>query len=343
MLLVEEVRMGLTVGYVVRRLFVFLIVIWAAASLNFVIPRLAPGDPVGAMLGRMSLQGASIEGSDQIIAQYRQMFGLDDSLPVQYVKYLRMVARLELGYSLSNFPVKVMEIIQRALPWTIGLLTTATLISFTLGTLLGALLVWRGTPRTAQLLVAPLMIFAAIPYYLLAIVLLYLLAFGLRVFPIGGITRIGAVTKFSVSYILDIVYHSTLPALSIVLAAVGGWMLGMRGMMVTVIGSDFLTLAQAKGLKGRRIFLRYAVRNAILPQITALAISLGHVVSGAVLVEIIFSYPGIGFQLYRAISNADYTMIQGITFILVLSVAIAILILDLLYPRLDPRITYARR
>jgi peptide/nickel transport system permease protein len=333
----------MTISYVVRRLLVFLVVVWAAASLNFVVPRLAPGDPIGAMLGRLSLQGASVKGSDQIIAKYRQMFGLDESLAVQYVKYLGMVARLDLGYSIAHFPVKVMEIVRRGLPWTIGLLTTTTLISFTLGILLGALLMWRGTPRAAQLLVTPLIILAAIPYYLLAIVLLFLLAFALRLFPSSGIARVGTMPEFSLSYILDVIYHSILPSLSLVLASIGGWMLGMRGMMVTVLGSDFLTLARAKGLKGRRIFLRYAVRNAILPQVTGLAISLGHVVSGTVLVEVIFSYPGIGHHLYAAITNADYPVTQGITFILVLSVAMAIFILDLVYPKLDPRITYARR
>jgi peptide/nickel transport system permease protein len=329
--------------YLLRRLVTFLLIVWVAASINFIIPRLAPGDPVAAMLGRMSQQGASVAGSAQIIESYRQQFGLDEPVTIQYLKYLAALARFDLGLSLSNFPTPVTTIIMRALPWTIGLLTIATLLAFSIGTLLGALLVWRSTPAAARTLLPLLTVLAAIPYYLLAIILLYLLAFRFNLFPVGGTTRIGSANELSLSMVLDVAHHSVLPALSIVLSAVGGWMLGMRAMMVGVIGADYLTLAEAKGLKQRRIFLRYALRNAILPQITGLAISLGSIVSGAVLVEVIFSYPGVGFLLYRAIQNADYTLIQGITFFLVLSVGIAILILDLVYPLLDPRITYQRR
>jgi peptide/nickel transport system permease protein len=314
-----------------------------AASLNFIIPRLAPGDPVAAMLGRMAQQGASVQGSASIIEHYRQQFGLDDPFAVQYLKYLWALLRFDLGPSLSNFPTPVTEIILRALPWTIGLLALATLIAFGLGTLFGALLVWRATPRAVRLGLSALTVLGAIPYYLLAIMLLYLLAFQWDLFPIGGTAQVGGAGQFGLARLADIALHSVLPALSIVLSAIGGWMLGMRAMMVGVIGSDFLTLAEAKGLSQWRIFLRYAVRNAILPQVTGLAISLGSIVSGAVLVEVIFSYPGVGFLLYRAIQNADYTLIQGITFILVVSVGVAILILDLVYPLLDPRITYQRR
>jgi peptide/nickel transport system permease protein len=335
--------MGLTTGYIIRRLLVFLVIVWAAASLNFLIPRLAPGDPIGAMLSRMSLQGMKVENSAEMIAAYRERFGLNGTLFEQYIKYLWSTLRLDMGFSLANFPVGVMTIIQNALPWTIALLATATLISFVLGTLLGALMAWRGSPRAVQIFSVPLMVLAGIPYYLLAMMLLYLLAFGVRIFPTGGLRTTGADASLSLNGIVDVLYHSFLPALSLVLASIGGWMLGMRGMMVTVAGSDYMNLAKAKGLRNRRIFLRYGIRNAILPQITSLAISLGGVASGAVLVEVIFSYPGIGFQLYRAISNADYTTIQGITFILVVSVAVAVLILDLIYPRLDPRITYSQK
>lgn len=153
----------------------------------------------------------------------------------------------------------------------------------------------------------------------------------------------GAGAKGRVSYILDIIYHSTLPALSIIIAGVGGWVLGMRGMMVTILGEDYLTLAEAKGLKDRRIFLRYAMRNAILPQFTALAISLGYVVSGATIVELIFSYPGMGLRLFQAINGNDFPVIQGITFFLVVSIAVAIFVIDLIYPLLDPRITYSKK
>lgn len=332
----------MTASYLLRRFLIFVIVVWVAASLNFFVLRLAPGDPVAAMLTRMSQQGASVAGSAEIIDRYRETFGLNESVVVQYTNYVGALLRLDLGVSLSQFPSPVVDIIGRALPWTIVLLTVSTLISFVVGNLLGAVLAWRRAPRWTRLLAGPLMVLGAIPYYLLAVLLLFVFAFSLRWFPVGGTSTVGSVTTLSLDRLGDIAYHSVLPALSIVLAAVGGWMLGMRAMMVGVLENDYLTLAEAKGLPQRRIFLWYAMRTAILPQVTGLAIYLGSVVSGAVLVEVIFSYPGVGFLLFQAIQNADYTLIQGITFILVLAVGLGILILDLIYPLLDPRISYGR-
>lgn len=335
----------MTLGYVLRRLGVFILIIWVTATINFIVPRLAPGDPVQAVLGRLEEQGAKVENSAQLIQEYRALFGLDDPLWLQYVKYLLAMSRLQMGYSLTLFPATVADVIFNALPYTIGLLTVTTLLSFGIGILAGALLAWRGTPRAAQRLIPILIILAPIPYYLLAMVLVFLLAFTLRLFPHSGTASIGRIATgvFDPGYAVDLIYHSILPALSIIIASAGGWALGMRGMMVTVQGEDYLILAEAKGLPSRWIFLRYALRNAMLPQFTGLAISLGHVVSGATLVELIFSYPGVGYRLYQAITQADYTVMQGITFILVVSVAVAILIIDLLYPRLDPRITYVGR
>lgn len=333
----------MSAGYVLRRLAVFFVIVWVAASLNFVILRLAPGDPVAGMLTRMAQQGGSIAGSDEIISSYRQTFGLDEPIVIQYVKYVASYARLDFGLSLANFPTPVSAIIGAALPWTIGLLATSTLIAFVIGTLLGALLVWRGTPRVLRATLPILMIAAAVPYYLLAILLLSVFAFGFHLFPTAGTAPIGMAEATGLTRVLEIVGSSFLPALSIILAGLGGWMLGMRALMISVLGSDYLMLAEAKGLSGRRILFRYAIRNAILPQVTVLALSLGSIVSGAVLVEVIFSYPGLGSTLYRAIQNADYTAIQGITFILVVAVGLAILVLDLVYPLLDPRIRYDAR
>ena len=335
----------MTIQYVLRRLGIFVLIIWTTATINFVIPRLAPGDPVQAMLGVMAEQGATVENSAVLIEAFREKFGMDDPIYVQYFKYLWAMARLDMGYSLAHFPAKVTDIIGAAAPYTLGLLSVTTVITFSLGTLAGALLVWRGTAKAAKVLISLFMVLAPIPYYLLAMVLMFLLSFTLNIFPHSGITSVGRLSTgdFDLGYALDVVYHSTLPALSIIIAGIGGWALGMRGMMVSVLGEDYLILAEAKGLKERRIFLWYAVRNAMLPQFTGLAISLGFIVSGATLVEYIFTYPGMGYQLNRAIQASDYPVIQGITFFLVLSVATAILIIDLIYPKLDPRITYGRR
>lgn len=335
--------MRISKGYIIRRLIIYVIVIWVAATINFAIPRLAPGDPITAILQRLSLQGMRMEESAKMIEEYRKMFGLDANIFIQYIKSLTSYFRFELGYSLTYFPMKVTDLIKQSIPWTIGLLATAVVIAFAIGISIGALLAWRETPKLVKMFTPLLMIFAAIPYYLIAILLLFIFAFGLNLFPASGICSLGTTVSFSLKSIVDVVYHSILPALSIILTGIGGWALGMRGMMITIEGEDYLILAKAKGLKNRRIFWHYAVRNAILPQVTALAMSLGTIAGGAVLVEVIFAYPGVGSLLYTAISNSDYTLIQGITFVLVVAVATAVLILDLIYPLLDPRITYRER
>jgi peptide/nickel transport system permease protein len=335
----------MTIAYILRRFGTFLLIIWATATINFVVPRFAPGDPVQAILGTMEAQGARVENSAVLIQAFRDRFGLDDPIHVQYIKYLYAMARFDLGYSLAYFPATVTSIIRIAMPYTLSLLSFTTVITFILGILSGALLVWQATPRALRMLITVFLILAPIPYYLLAMVFIFVFAFWLGIFPHSGITSVGRISTggFELSYYLDVLHHATLPALSIIVAGVGGWALGMRGMMVTVMGEDYLTLAEAKGLRDRRIFLRYALRNAMLPQFTGLAISLGFIVSGATLVEYIFSFPGMGYQLYQSITSNDYPVIQGITFFLVLSVATAIFVIDLLYPKLDPRITYTRK
>ena len=331
----------MTTEYFVRRLANFFLVVFVAASVNFWVPRLAPGDPVGAMLQRFQTRGQAIEHSAQIIETYRERFGLDESLVSQYGSFLESTFTFNFGYSLSYFPVPVADIIARSIPWTLGLLVASTMIAFFLAVLIGALFVWRGTPRAARAFSWLLVGVSAVPYYLIALILLYLLAFAVPLFPTGGVAGIGEITRgLSFGGMMETVYHSILPALSIVLASLGGTALSMRGMMVTVLGEDYLFYAEARGLRERRVFLRYAVRNAILPQVTQFAISLGNIVSGAVLVEVIFSYPGMGMVLVEAIRGTDYTLIQGITFILVLSVAGAVFLVDLINPYLDPRITY---
>ncbi len=206
--------------------------------------------------------------------------------------------------------------------------------------MLGALLAWPRTPGAFHYLAAPFLALSAIPYYLLGLVLVFFLGFTLRAFPLGGGFTLGTLPGPSLSYAIDVIYHSILPALSIVLSSVGFWALSMRGMMVTVQGEDYVNYAEARGLKSRVIFLRYALRNALLPQTTALALAMGYVVSGAVLVEVVFAYPGVGTVLYRAIQTFDYFVIYGVVIMVILAIALATLILDLVYPLLDPRIAY---
>lgn len=252
------------------------------------------------------------------------------------------VAHFNFGYSISLYPAQVVPLILGALPWTIGLLLTATIVSFTLGTLLGAVIAWPRSSRFFQHLVIPMMGLSSIPYYLLGLVLVYAFGVLVPIFPLSGGYSVGTIPRLSWPFLADVISHATLPALSIVLAAIGFSALGMRGMMVTTRGEDYMSFAEAKGLPDRQIFLAYGVRNAILPQVTAFALSLGHIVSGSVVVEVVFGYPGIGSLLLQAINSLDYFLIYGIVFITVLAIAAATMIIDLTYPFLDPRITYHR-
>jgi peptide/nickel transport system permease protein len=331
------------VGYIARRFGTFLLIVWVAASVNFFIPRLSPANPIRERLLQALAQGGAQVGTmEEVVKAYEARFGLDQPLWLQYVRYLGDMARFDFGVSITRFPTSVSEMIVNALPWTIILVTVSTLLAFTLGSLLGALLAWPRTPAFFQLLVAPLLTLSSIPYYLLGIVLIYVLAFTLKWLPLGGGYEIGAVPGWNLPFVLNVAHHSILPASSIVLASIGFWALTMRAMMVTVQGEDYVTLAEAKGLRNWRIFLRYAARNAILPQTTALALSLGHVVSGAVLVEVVFGYPGVGSLLYQSIRTFDYTVIYGIVFMVIVTLGLTTFLLDLLLPRVDPRITYRR-
>ena len=327
-------------GYFLRRLGVFVVVLWAAATVNFAIPRLSPVDPIREALLRVTSMGASQSGMDVLTKSFAARFGFDQPLWKQYLHYLIGSITWDFGYSITYFPARVSDLIFNALPWTIVLIGVATLLSFALGTVLGAFMGWPKMPRSLRLIGPPLLTMSAIPYYLLGLILIYLLAFVFKAFPLGGGYTVGNTPRLNAAFLGDAVRHSILPALSIVLADLGGWALSMRGMMVMVRGEDYMTLAEAKGLRPHRVFMRYGVRNAILPQITSLALSLGRVVSGAVLVEVVFAYPGVGNLLYQAIRTFDYFVIYGIVFMVIVAIGVATLVLDLLLPILDPRISY---
>jgi peptide/nickel transport system permease protein len=336
---------GLTVRYVLQRVGMFFLTVWIGATLIYIIPRLVPGDPVGAMISRMTAQAGRVENQAEIIAQWRARFGLDAPPLEQYLSYMGNLLRGDLNYSLSNFPSTVSELIGRSLPWTIGLLSVATVISFILGNVIGALMGWRRTPKFIKSFVPVTLIFTSVPFFMLGLLLIYVFVYGLRIFPPpgGGAANLNLDQGFSIETLVRILQRSTLPAVSIIVASMGFWALGMRGMMITTDGDDFLILAQAKGLSPTRVFLRYSVRNAVLPQVTALALSIGGIVAGSILVEFIFSYPGTGYLLYQGLVNGDYTLIQGVVIVLIIATAFAVLLIDLLYPLIDPRITYQKR
>jgi peptide/nickel transport system permease protein len=331
------------VDYVLKRFGIFLLIVWLATSVNFFLPRLRGQDPLRERLLEQAQLGGYVQtGIEEMVKEYNQKFGLDLPLWQQYLNYWRDVLRFDFNYSIPNYPRTVTSLMADALPWTIGLLVTTTLLAFIIGTLLGALLGWPRSPRWIQFLLPPLMALHAIPFFLLGLILIYLFATEFAIFPLFGAYTAGVLPNLSLAFIWDLVKHAILPSLSIILVAIGGWALGMRAMMVTTQGEDYTVFADAKGLKPWTIFIRYSVRNAILPQATALALVLGHTLSGAILVEVIFGYPGVGTVLYNAIRQSDYFVIQGIVFSVIVTLGLATFILDLIYPLLDPRITYRR-
>ena len=328
-------------GYIIRRVGFLLMVVWSAATLNFLLPHLTPRDPIREQITqKVALMGQDAEGTQAMIDSYKELFGLDKPLWQQYLIYVWNMLRFDLGYSIQNYPKPVMEVIAESLPWTLGFVGTATILAFVMGTVLGA---WLGWAKGAtSLLIPPLMVFSAAPAFVLALVLIYFLAFRAKLFPLQGAYKMMTTPDWSsLAFWQEVVHHAILPALSLILVSVGSWGLGMRAMMVTVEGDDYMTFAEAKGLKGARLFFQYALRNALLPQITGLAVRLGTIVSGSTLVEVYFGYPGLGTRLNRAIGAFDYYVIYGIVFFLVVGIAVATFIVDMLYPLLDPRISYA--
>ena len=328
-------------GYIGRRLVQLFLVILVAGTINFMIPRMIPGDPVDTALASLAARGGSqIFDAVALKKDWNEKFGFDQPLYKQYVNYWSDVARGDLGKSLANFPQPVTDKIRSAIPWTIGLLGVATIIAFFIGTFAGALIAWPKSPRFIQVVATPFLLLSSVPYYLLAILLVFVFAVVLKLFPPAGGFSPTTIVGLNMNSIIDIGSHAFLPALSIVLGAIGFWSLGMRSLMVNVLGEDYILYAESKGLKPNRIFVRYGMRNALLPQVTALALALGTIVSGAVLVEAIFNYPGLGGLLYGSILSKDIFVINGIVLILIVTLAIAVFIIDMFIPILDPRIRH---
>ena len=329
------------IDYLVKRTLQLLLIVFIAVTINFMIPRLIPGDPVeSALQTKMAMTGNANVDVQAVAAAYRAKFGLDKPLWLQYINYWGSIFSRDLGVSLVDFPQPVVEKIQSAVPWTLGLLTVATVISFGLGSILGALIAWPRAPGFLHILVPPFMLLSSVPFFLLGIVLLFTFSVVVPWFPPGGGFDPVAILRMDLPTIADVLYHAILPALSLVLGSIGFWALGMRAMMVSVLGEDHITFADSKGLPPTRVFLWDGMRNALLPQVTSLAIALGSILSGAVLVEVIFNYPGLGGILFLAIAGKDYFVIQGIVLMLILALALSLFVVDLIYPWVDPRIRY---
>ncbi|MDC0676391.1 MULTISPECIES: ABC transporter permease [Sorangium] len=319
--------------YLLRQLGLYFIAAWASLTLNFLIPRAMPGDPASAMFVRFrgQLQPEAIDA-------LRKAFGFTgEPLYKQYFTYLSHILVGDFGTSVAHFPAKVTEVIATGLGWTLLLSGAAVIVSFGLGTLLGIIATWKRGGWLDSVMPPVLMFLGAFPYFWLAMVSLYILGFVLGAFPLRHAYSDTLSPDWSLEFIGSVISHMILPALSIVIATIGGWMLGMRSAMVTVLSEEYITMAQAKGLSQWRVMFTYAARNALLPNVTGFGMALGFVLAGSLLTEIVFSYPGQGYLLIQAVRNQDYPLMQGIFLTITFAVLGANFLVDVIYVFLDPR------
>ncbi|HEX5118634.1 MAG TPA: ABC transporter permease [Pseudonocardiaceae bacterium] len=318
-----------------RKLITFVATLWAALTVNFFIPRLMPGTPADAAIAKLAGVGPVSPAARQAI---QDTLGVPTgSLAAQYWHYLDDVVHLRFGLSYTYFPQSVGSLIAGALPWTLVLVGSATVLAFVVGTLAGVAAAWRRGRVTDTLATVGSTFTSAFPYFWTALLLLFVFAFGLNWFPIKGGYAVDASPNWSASFVADAAFHSILPALTILVSGLGGWLLGMRNNMVNTLGEDYVTFAEANGLRSRTIALRYAARNALLPNITAFGMALGLVVGGSLLTEVVFAYPGVGYLLFNAVVNEDFPLMQALFLVITVSVLVANLVVDLLYGVLDPR------
>jgi len=319
------------VRIIVRRLSLYALTAWVAITVNFLLPRLMPGNPVQTMIGKLTGQVTAAE-----MNAIRLSFGLGfkQGLVGQYFTYLTQLFHGNFGVSIT-LGAPVGAILRESVPWTVGLIGVSTIVSFAVGTFAGALLGWTRGSRL-DTLIPTATFFQAIPYFFLGTVMLLVFASNLHWFPVLGAYSQNVTPGWNWAFVGNVIRYGELPVISIVLSSVAGWMLGMRNMMITMVGEDFVLMAVAKGLPRRKVIM-HAARNAVLPSIANLSLAIGLVVSGALLVELVFNYPGVGDLLLQAVLNEDYPLIQGIFLVITLTVLCANLIADVVYLALDPR------
>lgn len=323
--------------FILRRLGFYLVAFWASLTLNFLLPRLMPGDPVSRMLSRSQQRL-----DPQQIEALRALLGVDGR-PwwEQYPDYLWRTLTGDFGVSISRFPTPVSEVIASQLPWTLLLGATALVIAVILGNILGILAAWR-RGGVLDSFVPPFLVFiGSFPYFWLAMGALYLFGIVLGISPLRHAFSVGLTPAWTPEFIVDVAAHLVLPALSIVLVSIGGWMLAMRNTMIATNSEDYIVMAEAKGLRPGRIMMRYAARNAMLPAVTNIGMSLGFIVGGALLTEVVFAYPGVGYQLLAAVQGLDYPLMQGMFLTITAAVLMANFLIDIIYVRLDPRVRAA--
>jgi peptide/nickel transport system permease protein len=319
-------------SFIIRRLLFYAVAAWVALTVNFFIPRAMPGNAVQSVMAKFpNLQPSAYKALEALLG-----VGHPGSIWSQYVSYLNDIFHFNFGTDVSQYPAQVSTLLAQTLPWTIILVGTATVIAFVVGTALGIVAGWRHGGALDRVLPA-LMFLQAIPYFFFALILVDLLAIKTHVFPTGQGYSNGLIPGWHGDFIGSAIYHSLLPALTIVLTSIAGWMLQMRNVMITTIGEDYVVAAQAKGLPSRRVIFTYAARNALLPQLQGFGLAIGFVISGALVMEIVFSYPGIGLLLLNAVTSNDYPLMQAIFLVITFAVLIANLVVDMIIVFADPR------
>jgi peptide/nickel transport system permease protein len=324
-------------AFLLRRLAFYLAAFIAAATINFFLPRVMPGDPIQIMFA-----GAGSDLSMENLNALKLTFGfIDAPLGEQYLAYLKSVFTGDLGRSIRFFPLPVTELLGRALIWTVGLVGTATIVSFALGTFLGVMAAWRRGTLFDTMVSVVAIFSSSVPAVVVSLIMLFAFGYTLGWFPNGYAANPMLDPGWDWTYISSVLYHGTLPMLTMVLVLTGGFAVTMRNNMINLLGEDYIVMGRAKGLADQRVMLWYAARNALLPTVSALAISLGSVLGGSLIIEVVFNYPGMGNTLYQAILARDYPVIQGELLILTGAMLTANFIVDLSYVLLDPRLKKA--
>ena len=325
--------------FVGKRALQLIAVIFFGVSATFLVTHLSPISPVESALGRMTARSNSAPEAVQAMREaLTAMYGVDQPIMTQYVQFWARLVQGDLGPSLIAFPTPAMTLVMRALPWTVGLLVTSIIITFLIGNLLGALAGYNQNNRFLKLFGVAAMGLQPIPQYIVAFILLIIFGFLWPVLPISGGFAMNVTMGWSWEFVGSVLQHAILPAASLVLVGFGGWFLGMRALVSNVVTEDYVTYAELAGVDKSTIVGGYVIRNALVPQLTALAMTLGGVFSGTVIVEQVFNYPGLGSLLVDAVNGGDFSLVLAVGTVSVTAVALAIFIVDLLHPLLDPRV-----
>ena len=324
--------------YLVRRFAQFILVVFIGINIAYLITHLTPVDPVEQAISSVTMFGQSSPEMVEVMRKtLRELYGLEGSAWEQYVSFWRRMATGDFGPSLSAFPTPVSTLIWQALPWTFGLLVCSTLIAWIVGNFLGGLAGYYRKNSLLKALGILAMSLQPIPYYIVAFILLVVFGFLWPVLPISGGAEMN-IDRQGFAFAGSIIKHSILPVLSLVLVGLGAWFIGMRSLVSNIVTEDYVTYAELGGVDRRRILFSYVMRNALSPQLTGLALSLGAIFNGAIITEFVFGYPGMGTLLVRAVNSGDYSLVLGITSVSIIAVAAAILVIDIIYPLLDPRV-----